>query len=180
MKHNAPGGGRWQIILVAALLLLAIRPAVAQHVITLVSSDWTLSASTAELAPPGAGLDFLSSFRQWDASDALVSIVSSTGTRWYVTAHLRVPVGQSWPAGLSVYVIRTGDGSSPDGGADILGPLNTPLGPLPAEPLGATPATAFFNGKKNRNNVPIKLRIEGLTATLPAGSYQVEVVYTVQ
>ncbi len=166
-------------MLLAALVLLAARPAAAQTIV-LTGSDWNLSASTADMAPPGPGLDFAATFRQWDASDAQISISTSNAARWYVTAHLRVPAGQSWPAALSVYVIRTGDGTSSEGGADIIGPLNAPLGPLPTEPLGATPATAFFNGKKNRSNVPVRLRFEGLTATLPAGTYQVEVVYTVQ
>lgn len=178
MKQNAPSGAGRAIIVAAALVLLLARPAGAQTIV-LVSSDWNLSAGTGDLALPGAGLDFAASWRQWATSDAQITITTGTGTRWYVTAHLRVPVGQSWPAGLSVYVIRTGDGTSGEGGADIVGPLNTPLGPLPTEPLGATPATAFFNGKKSRNNVPVTLRIEGLTATIPAGTYQIEVVYTV-
>ncbi len=180
MRRNVPGSIWRHIILLAALALLASWPACAQLTVTVTGSDWSVSAGTADLTPPGAGLDFAASYRQWDASDAQITVTTSNAARWYVTAHLRVPAGQSWPAALAVYVIRTGDGTSSEGGADILGPLNTPLGPLPTEPLGATPATAFFNGKKNRSNVPIKLRIEGLTATIPASAYQVEVVYTVQ
>jgi hypothetical protein len=183
MKQNAPGGG-WQrqVIILAALVLLAARPAVAQYTITLVSSDWSLSAGPADLTLPPPGSDFASSWRQWDASDALLNITAGNASAWNVTAHLRVPAGQSWPAALQVYVIRTGDGTCTGtcGGAQIGGPLNSPLGPLPREPLGATPATPFFDGKRSRINVPIKLRIEGLTATIPAGAYQVEVVYTVQ
>jgi hypothetical protein len=138
-------------------------------------SNWTLAASTADLAFPQPGSDFASSYREWLTSDARINITSPLGgTRWYVTAHVRVPTGQSWPSALPVYVIRTGDGT---GSGSIAGPTNTPLGPLPLE--GATPYTAFFNGTRARNNVPIRLRIEGLTASITAGSYQVDVVYTV-
>jgi len=176
MKRNVQASLRrpdiWRhMLLLSALALLAARPAAAQFTITLVSSDWTLDVGIGDV--PSAGSDFAASFRQWDASDAQITITASNASRWDVTAGVRVPGGQSWPAALSVFVIRTGDGT----GATLpAGPLNTPVGPLPTEPT----ETAFFNGRRTRSNIPIKLRIEGLTAAIPAGTYQVEVVYTVQ
>lgn len=181
MRHNTTAAGGLRLgVLLAILALLVARPAAAQFTITLVSSDWSLSAGEADLALPRPGSDFQESFRQWASSDARISVTAGSAARWYVTAHLRVPAGQQWPTGLAVYVIRTGDGTGSGGGARIDGPLDTPLGPLPTEPLGTTPAFPLFNGKKTRSNVPLTLRIEQLTAAIPAGSYQVEVVYTVQ
>ena len=171
MKQNAPGGDRRHIILLAALVLLVARPAAAQFTIVLVSSDWTLNVGIGDV--PSAGSDFASSFRQWDASDAVFTITASNASRWDVSAGVRVPGGQSWPAALSVYVIRTADGTGP---GSIAGPLNTPVGPLPTEPT----EIAYFNGRRARDTVTAKLRIEGLTAIIPAGSYQIEVVYTIR
>jgi hypothetical protein len=181
MSHDTTAiGGLRRGVLLAILTLLVAWPAAAQFTITLVSSDWSLSAGETDLALPRPGSDFQDSFRQWAASDARISVTASNAARWYVTAHLRVPAGQEWPPGLAVYVIRTGDGTGSGGGAEIVGSLNSPLGPLPTEPLGATPAFPLFNGKRTRSNVPLTLRIEQLSAAIPAGSYQVEVVYTVQ
>jgi hypothetical protein len=179
MEQNAPGIGRRKIILVAAFVVLAAWPACAQLTLTLTGSDWSLSASSADLTPPGPGLDFAASYREWTTSDAQISITGTGGASpWSVTAGVRVPPGQSWPAAVSVWVIRTGDGSCTGtcGGAQMNGVLNTPIGPLPTEPT----EIAFFDGRRDRVNVPVRLRIEGLTATIPAGTYQIEVVYTVQ
>jgi hypothetical protein len=178
MKQSALCGRR-QVVLLAALVFLAARPAFAQLTLMLTGGDWTLSAGTADLAPPGAGLDFAASYRQWDTSPAQLNITGTGGASpWRVTTGVRVPAGQSWPAAVTVYVIRTGDGTCTGacGGAQINGVLNTPIGPLPTEPT----TIAFFDGRRDRINVPIKLRIEGLTAAIPAGTYQIEVVYTVQ
>jgi hypothetical protein len=168
MKQNARSGGRRQVLFLTMLILLATRAAGAPT-IALSSSDWNLTVGIADVTG-GAGSDFASSVRQWDTSDAQISITASAF--WAVTAGVRVPAGQSWPSTVSVYVIRTGSGSATE---PINGALNTPIGPVPT----LTSTIPFFDGKKNAANVPIKLRIQGLAATLPAGSYQIEVVYTV-
>ena len=159
---------RSQVLLLAVLVLLATRAAGAPTIV-LTSSDWTVSASASAPDVASPGLNFASSTRQWTTSDALISITAPAF--WNVTASVRVPSGQSWPAGVSVYVIRTGAGTGSD-------PVNgglTAVGPLPTEPT----RIAFFDGKKDRSNIPISLEIRGLTATLPAETYQIEVVYTV-
>lgn len=154
--------GAW----LAFLTLLAAWPACGQTITH--TGSWTLSVSSANLSA-GAGSDFSTPQDSAD-NQILLTISGTTGNSpWYVTVYR---VDSNWNPALTLRVIRTGDGT---GTGSIAGGTE----PGVVVPEGSANALDFFNGRRPRSNVPVKLRIEGLSVTLGAPTtYTTTVYYT--
>lgn len=169
---------RWYAVVLLAALFLPARPAGALS-ITLGGSDWNEEISVADV--PAAGLDytFAATYLETGTSQVLVNIDIDDSNfierllRWYVRVQLRDDDAYDWPAALSVYVIRTGDGTgsggvNPNNEGDLLGPLSE------------TTDTDLCNARRDRSNIPVQLRVDGFSVVdLPPGTYTVDIVYTV-
>ena len=152
----------------ALLALLATWPAGGQTIS--LTGSWTLSVSAADLIA-GAGSDFSTPLISAD-NQVLITISGTAGNSpWDVTVYKIDSPG--WPAGLTLRVIRTGDGTG-------TGSINGGTDPGVVVPDGAAGAAAFFDGRRARSNVPVRLRLEGLSVDLgPPAIYTTTVYYTV-
>ncbi len=75
----------------------------------------------------------------------------------------------SWPAGVTLYVRRTGDGTgsgSISGGTTYQQVTNADM--------------AFFNGRRNRTGVTVQFQITSVSLSVDPASYLTTVVFTVQ
>ena len=153
----------------ALLWLLAALPAGGQT-ITLTGS-WTLTLSAADLQPPGPGLNFTT---PRDSADNQVLInTTRPGNTLHTVLVYRID-SPGWNAALTLRVIRTGDGTG-------TGTISGGTDPGVIVPAGQANRVAFFDVRRNRSNIPIKLRLDGLTVALGApATYTTTVYYEIQ
>lgn len=124
---------------------------------------WDLTVGTADLTA-GAGTNLTSTY-QSGASQLSLDVTGTSGGNWEVDVQ-RTDV--SWPSGLTLSIVRTGDGS----------PLGTIGGGLSYQEATPT-STAFFNGTNDDTGIPLQLELSGVSVAIPPGSYSTTLVFTV-
>lgn len=93
--------------------------------------------------------------------------VGSASTRYW---HINVDrVDVNWNSNLHVWVKRTGTGSATSG---------TISGGTTFQEVTLTEAL-FFNGYRNRTNIPIQYQISGISMTVPAANYSTTIYFTI-
>jgi hypothetical protein len=76
-----------------------------------------------------------------------------------------------WHADLSLYARRTGNGTAGSGSnPSITGGTNYQL--------LTTTDTSFFSGYRGRTNIPVQLRLTGMSVTLGVNAYRTTITYT--
>ena len=124
---------------------------------------WRLSSGPGEVV---AGSDLPSSYES-TSGEMAAAVLNTTGTEdaWRVDIS---GSGTSWPAALHLFARRTGDGLGAgliqDGGS--------------YQELTAVSAS-FFSGTGDRTDIPLQLRLTGVSIQIPPGNYTATVVCTV-
>lgn len=139
---------------------------------TFVGTPWTLNVTSADVTD--AGLNVTSSYTS--ASDQtefnlyygfLTELFNNYS--WNVRVQL---ASGSLPSGVSLQIRRTGDGTP----RWVTGPITGGTGWITIPTSGSV---AFFNGSRGREDVPLQYRFQGVSVTVPAGSYTPEITFTV-
>jgi hypothetical protein len=127
-----------------------------------ISGNPTFSAT--DLNVTEAGNDFTSTITS--TSGSLITITNSSSKYWHITVD-RVDV--NWNSNLNIWVRRSGNGT---------GGSYTPTGGTTFQEV-TTIETTFFNGRGNKNNIPIEYQISNISMLIPAGNYSTTIYYTV-
>lgn len=131
-----------------------------------VNGAWDLTVSATDLIA-GPGSDLADTYTS--ATDAAYVDVTVFPYIW----NWQVSVSMTtirWHSNLQLWVRRTGNGSSWFG---------TISGGTSYQMLNATPQT-FFIGLLNRQDIPMQYQIRNVSALIPAATYSVDVVYTLE
>ncbi|MFC0184353.1 hypothetical protein SAMN04515674_102126 [Pseudarcicella hirudinis] len=141
------------------------------NAISITGTSWSASAPTLT----EAGNNYSSNVTS--ASNQTLVTVSSTAFLGLLLSWKVMVTKQdvSWNSNLTVWIRKTGDGTS------LLGSI-TPSGTSSYIQLSTT-QQELFRGTNvltslNRNNVPIQYEIRGLSVTIPAANYSANVIYT--
>lgn len=147
------------VILTIVFLVLAVD----SLAITLrVTGSWSRTVDAGDLTgPPGSDLNPI----QESTADQVLLSIRQTNANWNIYV-LRIDT--NWNSGLRLYVRRTSEGS---------GPGNVTAG-LSYQEVTGTDQT-FFSGYRQRQNINIQLRLEGISVQIPADTYSTTVYYTV-
>lgn len=151
-------------ILSIPLLAAACWASAAQGADLAVSGNWSPTVSNADLLF-GAGSDLRTPIESGTA-EATLDITNTLGGNWSVVAKKSDTV---WPSGVSIAVKRTNDGS---GSGSIAGGTTYLT-------LSATDQT-LFSGSGDRSGIWIQLKTDGLSVGHGAGTYSLNVIYTIQ
>jgi hypothetical protein len=127
-----------------------------------VTGQWSEIIDVNDLAgPPGSDLI---PYQESAPNQSLVDI-TNTNRFWDVSIY---KVDSLWPATFRLYVRRTGNGTGP---GSISGGLNY-LEITDAEQI-------FFSGSRQRRDIPLQFRLEGLSVQIPPQVYTTTIIYTV-
>jgi hypothetical protein len=151
-------------ILILALMLFIIKVVAAQgnRSITITNSSWTPSVGTTPVSI--AGNDYTNSTLTSSVNQSLLNVNSNGGYKIRVNKN-----NIDWNAGLSLWVRRTGDGTS---SSATISP-NVPFIQL------TNLDQVLFTGNKNRSNIPLQFEIRGLSVLLPTKQYTTTIVFTI-
>ena len=128
-----------------------------------VTGDWFETIDAADLSG-GAGSDLVSTHES-SADQVSIDIGDAPTQSWRVDVR---KVDTDWHGDLSLYVRRTSDGS---GSGSIAGGTSY-------QQLTST-YQEFFSGGLDRSGIAVQLMLDGVSATMPCGSYLTTVYYTV-
>ena len=148
------------VCIVGALLGLA---QVAGAIDVVVTGDWSRTITTADLVG-GIGTDLASSYES-ASNQVLISISNTTGPgdAWRIDVHR---TDGTWSGSLTVSVKRTGTGGgSVAGGA--------------AYQAITTSAVSFFTGSDDVTDIPIQLKLDGMSLQIAPDTYSTTVTITV-
>ncbi|WP_197091665.1 hypothetical protein [Sphingobacterium endophyticum] len=170
MNYSAIGISSYlKPLLLLVLLLLGTR-ANGQRTITVVGSSWNVNPEPIT----EAGLNYIGTYES--ASDQLlltarVPLLLTSGR-----VSVRYEPFPTWNNALNLSVRRTGNGTT----TCLLCTIN---GGTAYQPITTTD-TELFNiqavlALAAFNNIPIQLRLNGVSVTLPTGNYQSRVIFTI-
>lgn len=156
---------RKRCLLFALVSAIVFARGIASAIDISVTGNLTRTIDTSDLQS-GAGSNLISIYES--VSDhGLMTLSNTTGN----ADNWRVDVRRSdttWNGNLVLFVKRTGDGS---GGGSISGGS------------GYQQITAldsqFFSGSGDRTNIPIQLKLSGVSITIPPNTFSTTVIYTV-
>lgn len=128
--------------------------------------SWIYTIANTEITE--AGNDFQGSFES--ATNQLVFNRNATS---YLTPSWSVTIKKFdilWNSNMKLWIRRTGDGTGVSGstisnGANYLEIVNTP--------------TNFFNGYKEVDEIPLQLKLTGISVTIPANAYYTLLTFTI-
>jgi hypothetical protein len=131
-----------------------------------VIGNWYLTIQSTEITE--AGNDFTGNYES-----AVNQMLFSRNATSQYKPNWNVTINKSdvfWHSNLKLWIRRTGDGTQVSGstinnGANYLEVLNTPVN--------------FFDGYKEVDEVPLQLKITGLSVIIPANSYYTLLTFTV-
>lgn len=150
--------------IIILLTLLGVSRLAAQTIS--VSGAWDLTLSASNLVS-GAGSNLTDTYTS--ATDAAYIDISVFPYVWNWQVSVNMTVTR-WNSNLQLWARRSGNGSTWFG--SITGGT--------AYQQVTTTAQPFFTGFLNRSNVPIQYQIRNVTALIPAATYTVSVVYTLE
>lgn len=163
MNPRVPNGAR-RILIGAALGGVLYTPGAALAMDLAEAGSWSVSVSSADLVA-GAGSGLVSS-KSSATSEVLFDVTLTAGD----TDNWRIDVRRTnsvWDATVKVWVRRTGSGG---GTGSIANGLSW------AE-VGTTDI-AFFDGAGDRSDVPVQLRITGISLSIAPDAYLTTLEYT--
>lgn len=126
-----------------------------------VTGDWNYTIPSTDITE--AGEDFSGTY---ESSVNQVSIDVQYSNKWEVSVNKN---NIDWNNDLRIYVKRSGDGI---GSKKINGGKNYKR--------IRNKSNIFFRGDKDRLFIPLQFKIDRVSVTLPANTYIVEIVYTLQ
>jgi len=149
---------------IAALIAIILSPLVcagqARATDILAVGGWSATAQI-------IGTEIVSTYES--ATNATLLTIADAPGAWSVdvrrTDHL-------WDPGLVLSLRRTGNGSGGSGGS---GGISGGTRYQEITPTGAS----FIQGARNRFDIPIQMRISGVSVDIPAGTYSTTITYTV-
>jgi hypothetical protein len=104
------------------------------------------------------------------ANQALINVNRlTTLTKSWIVYAKRTNI--SWPGGLTLWIQRTGNGTTLGGGTIDAGSLNVWRQIVAGD-------TELFRGSRVRYNVPAQLEVRGLTVLMHAGTWTTTVTFT--
>lgn len=144
-------------------LLIFIMPALnAPKLRIKVQGKWIFDVQQSDVTVAGSDLPVYVSILEEISIDC-----TKPSTNWYVDVR-RADI--NWPAGASLYVRRTTDGTDSTG-------IGTITGGTSYQEV-TTADTYFFSGTEERKDVKVQLRLEVNTLDLFVDTYDCEVYYT--
>jgi len=153
---------RLYIMLFILLSFIGFKQGAQAQTIT-VTGNWSLIIGLSDLQG-GAGSDFNPTYES-AVDQIIIDIQGKKTTNW------RVDVSKddiTWDSRMLLYVRRTSDGTGP---GSISGGLTyQQITEVDQE---------FFRGGKNRQNIHVQLKLDGITVGIPTGTYTTTVYYTV-
>jgi hypothetical protein len=155
--------GRYVIRLLACGLTLAASSSSAIDIV--VVGSWAVSIDSGDLRG-GPGTDLIAVYES-TPEEVTVTISNTTGNEdnWRVDVRR---TDTKWHEDFALYVKRTGSGT---GGGSITG--GTEYQEV------TTSDSAFFAGSGDRTDIPLQLKLEGVSVHVPPDSYSTAVTYTV-
>ena len=160
-----PAGRALSLSALCILMALPASAGRAQASSIAATGTWSASVGSNDLQA-GAGSDLQASCES-PAGQVALTIMGTASP----TAAWQVDVQRNdilWPQGLSLSVLRAGDGLGPgsiSGGTGYQSITSIP--------------TAFFSGQGDRSGISLQLKIGGLSVRVPPGAYSTTITYTV-
>ncbi len=170
MRAGAPAPPRARFTMkfranITLLLLVMCASRLSSQTIS-VTGAWDLTLSASNLVS-GAGSNLADTYTSaTDAAYIDISVFPYVWN-WQVSVNMTVT---SWNSNLQLWARRTGNGSSWFG---------TISGGTAYQQV-TTAAQPFFAGFLNRSSVPIQYQIRNVSALIPAATYTVSIVYTLE
>jgi hypothetical protein len=131
-----------------------------------VTGAWNCVVSNLDLQS-GPGSNLVTTFTS-AANAAYIDVsVFPVFWNWRVLVNLHTI---KWHSNLQIWAHRTGNGTT------WFGTISGGTNYQQVTDIGQT----FFSGFLNRTDVPIQYQIRNVSATIPANSYSVEIVYTLE
>ncbi len=131
-----------------------------------VTGSWSVTIDAADLQS-GAGSDLTGTYESaTDQIDIDITGTAGPGDTW------RVDVSKSdtnWHANFLLYVQRTSDGTG--------SPSHISGGTTYQEVTDTD--QSFFNGERDKSNIDVQLKLEGVSILVPDDTYTTTVTYTV-
>lgn len=149
-------------ILSSSLLAMACWAGAARGADITVTGNWSRLVDQADLAS-GAGSDIRTPIESGSAQ-ATLDIANTLGGSWSVTARKS---DLNWPAGVGIAVKRTSDGGGSISGGTAYITLTTS-------------DQTLFSGAGDRTGIQLQLETNGLSVSHGAGSYSLNIIYTIQ
>jgi hypothetical protein len=153
-------------------ILISFLFASAQRIELNISGDTNFDSSLFSISE--AGLDFSSDLESQSSiylsvSQDNVTQGNNANSKWTIKVYKQ----DTWDSDLELQVQRTGDGnrvgnngnSNISGGSEYLIVQNT--------------ETYFFEGKSEISNIPVSLKLSGISVTMGAGSYSSRIIFTI-
>lgn len=163
-------GGKYvkQLVCLSTIILACglILPARTSHAIDIaLTGTWALSIDASDLTG-GPGTDLIDTYES-TADQITVTISNTAGAddNWRVDIRR---TDTTWHGDFGLHVKRTGDGT---GGGSISGGT--------AYQEVTTSDGAFFSGAGDRTDVPIQLKLTGVSVQVAPDTYSTTVTYTV-
>jgi len=124
--------------------------------------NWSLTIDASDLAG-GTGTDIVSTY--YSNADEIMASVIRTSTTWDVYVQGEVT---NWHNDMRVSIRRTGDGNGTGWISGGTSWLQITLG-----------SQLFYSGSNRRRNVPVQLRLAGVSLQVPADTHSGTITYTV-
>lgn len=151
----------WHSALLALAAVLPLGLAVAADIA--IGGDWQSALGAADLTA-GAGSDIRSPVDS-AATQTLIDISATGGMAWVVRLRR---ADTRWPAGVTLAVRRTSEGSGPGGiggGTDWMA-------------VGASDSV-LFSGSGERSGIALQFRLQGVSIAQPPDAYATRLTYSV-
>ena len=153
----------WGLTKLSPLLVCLLVSSPAWGMDLALTGAWTLSSGPGEVV---AGSDLPSSYES-TSGEMAAAVFNTTGAddAWRVDIS---GTGTSWPAALHLFARRTGDGLGAGAIQDGTG----------YQELSAISAS-FFSGAGDRTDIPLQLKLTGVSIQIAPGEYRATVMCTV-
>lgn len=169
MTHNEQKMKTLKYVLAAVLLMtIGISPLYAKAKTT-VTGTWNLIITEQDLQN-GAGSDLKSTYES--PSDRVIVDIDMKGVgsdSWIIYVR-KSPPDANWLSRFHLFIRRSGNGQGPPPGRISGGTTYQEL---------TDNDVFFYEGFKQRKNVPHQFKLTGVSASVPAGKYTTTVYYTI-
>ncbi|HGJ64671.1 TPA: hypothetical protein ENS27_04695 [bacterium] len=156
------------ILVMLPLMFISISPLYAKARAT-VTGTWNLIITEQDLQN-GAGSDLKNTYES--PSDQVIVDVDMQGVgsdSWIIYTR-KSPPDANWPSRFRLFIRRSGNGQGPPPGSISGGTTYQEL---------TENDVFFYEGVKQRKNIPHQFKLTGVSALVPAGTYITTVYYTI-
>ena len=149
------------------LLILTSKVLTTAQSVAVIGSSWSNSVAANSVSQ--AGVDHSTTTLTSLSNQSLLDVTGvNASTSWTVSVQTQF---SDFSNGLSLWLRKTGDGSSIELGNSFSGTPNF----IQLSNLGQY----LCNGVKNRNSIPIQYEIRGISVLVPARTYGATVLFTI-